>query len=408
MGEKLELKMSERVNQLPPYVFGRLNAIKAARRQAGEDVIDLGMGNPTDPTPERIVEKLCEAVRDPRTHRYSVSAGGMFSLKKEVAAFYQHEWGVDVDPATEVVCTIGSKEGISHLSLALMEPGELAIVPTPAFPIHVHSVRLAGGSVISIPLSNGPEFFENLRRVADCVKPTPKLLLLNFPHNPTTMTVELDFFERMIPICRERGIFVVHDFAYSHMTFDGYRAPSLLEVEGAKDMAVEFTTMSKTFNMAGWRVGFCVGHVDAVAALSRIKGYYDYGMFMPVQIASIVAMRHCREDARRQAAVYQSRRDALCDGLERIGWHVPRPKATMFAWAPIPEEYSHVGSLDFSLLLLEKANVAVAPGEAFGPGAERFVRMALVENEQRLRQAVRQIDRALRLPRAACRAHEQA
>ena len=394
---KAHVKLAERVEQLPPYVFGRLNAIKAARRKAGEDVIDLGMGNPNDPTPEHIVEKMVDAVRDPRNHRYSASADGIFNLKREVARFYQSQWGVAVDPASEVVCTIGSKEGLSHLALALMEPGEIAIVPTPAFPIHVHSVRLAGGSVVSIPLSNGPEFIESLERIVDTTTPRPKMLVLNFPHNPTTMTVELDFFERVVALCRERGVFIVHDFAYSHMTFDGYEAPSLLQAPGAKGIAVEFTTLSKTFNMAGWRVGFCVGHSDVVAALARIKGYYDYGTFMPVQIAGIVAMRNCVDDARRQAAVYQARRDVLCDGLARIGWNVPRPRATMFAWARMPDKFLAMDALDFSLMLLEQANVAVAPGTAFGPGAEKFVRMALVENEQRLRQAVRQIDRALRL-----------
>ena len=393
----MQIKVADRVNQLPPYVFGRLNSIKAARRRAGEDMIDLGMGNPNDPTPDVIVEKLVEAVRDPRNHRYSVSADGIFNLKKEVAAFYDSQWGVKVDPTSEVVCTIGSKEGLSHLSLALMQPGEIAIVPTPAFPIHVHSVRLAGGTVLSVPISTGPEFLDNIVRVTDTVQPRPKMLLLNFPHNPTALTAELDFFERVVSLCRERDIFIVHDFAYSHVTFDGYKAPSLLQVEGAKDLAVEFTTMSKTFNMAGWRVGFCVGHPDVVSTLARIKGYYDYGMFMPVQIASIVALRHCAEEAKRQAAVYQARRDVLCDGLNRIGWPIEKPRGTMFVWAPLPHKCAHMGSMDFSLMLLEKANVAVAPGHAFGQGGERFVRMALVENEQRLRQAVRQIDRALNL-----------
>jgi len=389
------LDISQRVLELPPYVFGRLNAIKRARRQAGEDVIDLGMGNPSDPTPQPIIDKLCEAVRDPRNHRYSVQADGIFNLKREVAAFYRAEYGVELQPEDEVVCTIGSKEGLSHMLLALMNPGEVALVPTPAFPVHVHGVRLAGGSVASFPLGTGPEFFDELCRVADSSQ--PKLIIVNFPHNPTTLTVELDFFEKLVPICRDRNIFLIHDFAYSHITFDGYKAPSMLQVDGAKEIGVEFSTMSKSFNMAGWRVGFCVGHGEAVGALARIKGYFDYGMFMPVQIASIVALRHCKAEAARQAAVYQSRRDALCDGLDRIGWHVPPPKATMFAWAPMPEKYRDMSSLDFSLLLLEQANVAVAPGEAFGPGGEKFVRMALVENEQRLKQAVRQIGRALDL-----------
>jgi len=393
------VSLSQRVRELPPYVFGRLNAIKKARRQAGEDVIDLGMGNPNDPTPEPIIEKLCEAVRDPRNHRYSVRADGIFNLKRAVAEFYGHEWGAELDPESEVVCTIGSKEGLSHLLLALMDPGDIALVPTPAFPVHTHGVRLAGGCVLSPPLSTGPEFFDNLRQIIDGLRPSPKVLIVNFPHNPTTLTVELAFFERLVELCARRGIFIVHDFAYSHITFDGYKAPSLLQVPGAKDIAVEFTTMSKSFNMAGWRVGFCVGHAGVVEGLARIKGYFDYGLFMPVQIASIVALRRCREEARKQAAVYQARRDVLCDGLGRIGWHVPRPRGAMFVWAPIPEQYAEMSSLDFSLLLLQQANVAVAPGEAFGPGGQGFVRMALVENEQRLKQAVRQIGRALKLKR---------
>jgi len=394
------IELSQRVQELPPYVFGRLNAIKAARRKSGEDVIDLGMGNPNDPTPQPIIDKLCEAVRDPKNHRYSVRADGIFNLKKEVAAFYRNEWDVALNPAEEIVCTIGSKEGLSHLALTLLEPGDLALVPTPAFPVHIHSVRLAGADVVSFPLSSGPDLAEQVRHLGKTLEPLPKVLILSFPHNPTTLTVELEFFEKVIAACRECGIFVVHDFAYSHITFDGYKAPSILQVEGAKDIAVEFTTMSKTFNMAGWRVGFCVGRSEVVGALSRIKGYFDYGLFMPVQIASIIALRRCRGEAVKQAEVYQARRDVLCDGLDRIGWHVERPRGTMFMWAPLPGKYAEMSSLDFSLFLLEEANVAVAPGEAFGPGGEKFVRMALVENEQRLKQAVKQMDRALKLRQA--------
>ena len=397
MTAQMQIRFAERLNELPPYVFGKLNALKMQRRRAGEDVIDLGMGNPNDPPPQLVIDKLCETVRDPKSHRYSASADGIFNLKREVAAHYRDRYGVELDPNSEVVCTIGSKEGISHLSLALMEPGQSALVPTPAFPIHRYSIRLAGGTVISPPLSVGPEFFESLRRAVADAEPKPKMLVLNFPHNPTTLTVELEFFQKAVAFCRENGIFILHDFAYNNITFDGYKAPSLLQVEGAKDIAVEFSTMSKSFSMAGWRVGFCVGHAGVVGALSRIKGYYDYGMFVPVQVASIVALRHCAADVAALAAVYQDRRDVLCDGLERIGWHVPRPRGTMFAWAPLPEKYAGLGSLKFSFMLLEKANVAVAPGEAFGLGGEGFVRMALVENPDRLRQAVRQIDRALDL-----------
>jgi alanine-synthesizing transaminase len=378
-------------------VFGRLNAIKNARRRAGEDVIDLGMGNPTDPTPERIIDKLCEAVKDPRTHRYSVEADGLTNLKKEVAAFYRREYDVEADPEEEVVCTIGSKEGLSHMLLALMDPGDVAVVPTPAFPVHIHGVRLAGGSVLSVPLDTGAEFFQHLQRAVDNFQPQPKVIIVNFPHNPSTACVDLEFFERLVEFCREREIFVIHDFAYSLITFDDYRAPSLLQVEGAKEIGVEFSSMSKSYNMAGWRVGFCVGHPKVVQALAGIKGYFDYGLFMPVQIASIIALRHCREEAAAQAKIYEARRDVLCDGLQRIGWPVDPPRGTMFAWVRIPENYSHLSSLDFSLLLLEEANVAAAPGQAFGSGGNRYLRMALVENEQRLRQAVRQMGRALDL-----------
>jgi len=378
-------------------VFGKLNAVKMARRRAGEDVIDLGMGNPNDPTPQEIVDKLCDAVQDPRNHRYSASADGIFNLKREVARYYERQWGVEVDPETEVVCTIGSKEGISHLALVLIDGDDIALVPTPAFPIHIHSVALAGGKVAKVPLSSGPEFFDNLESTLSELDKKPKLLIVNFPHNPTTMTVEPWFFERVVEFARKHDIFVIHDFAYSQITFDGYRAPSFLQTQGAKEVGVEFTTMSKSFNMAGWRVGFCVGHSEAVQALSRLKGYYDYGVFMPVQIATIIALRHCQEEADKQRAIYQARRDVLCRGMNRIGWPLEPPKGTMFVWAQIPEPYRDMGSVDFSMKVLEKANVAVAPGGAFGPGGDDFVRMALVENELRLKQAVRQIGRGLDL-----------
>ena len=397
MGGEFNIELSSRMHKLPAYVFGRLNAEKATRRRAGEDVIDLGMGNPNDPAPLPVIDKLCEAVRDPKSHRYSVSADGILSLKKEVAAFYKREWGVELDAENEVVCTIGSKEGISHLALALMDPGQTALVPTPSFPIHIYSIALAGGDVVTFPISSGPEFFDNLNRAVEAIERPAKLLVICFPHNPTTLTVEVGFFEKIVEFARANGIFIVHDFAYSHVTFDGYRAPSFLQVEGAKEVGVEFTSMSKTFSMAGWRVGFCVGHPVAVNALARLKGYYDYGLFVPIQVASIIALRNCMEQAREQAAVYQSRRDVLCAGLERVGWHVEPPKGTMFVWAPIPEKFGEMDSVDFAMLLLKEANVAVAPGAAFGEGGEKFVRMALVENEMRLKQAARQIGRALRM-----------
>lgn len=393
----MDVKFASRVGKLPEYVFGKLNAIKLARRRAGEDVIDLGMGNPNDPTPRPIIDKLVQAVQDPRNHRYSVSAAGIFNLKREVARFYQREYGVALDPETEVICTIGSKEGISHLALVLVESGDTAIVPTPAFPPHIHSIALAGGSVVSVPIANDAGFFDRLDELVPTFGPKAKLLLLNFPHNPTTLTVELDFFERAVRFARTHEIVVVHDFAYSHITFDGYRAPSFLQVPGAREVGVEFSSMSKSFNMAGWRVGFCVGHRRVVQWLARIKGYCDYGLFMPVQIAGIIALRDCIDEVSRQAAVYQARRDSLCEGLNRVGWPVGPPRGTMFVWAPIPEEFRGMGSAQFTLMLLEEANVAVAPGAAFGEGGDGFVRMALVENRRRLRQAVRQIGRTLRV-----------
>ncbi len=393
---KMNVPLAQRVGGLPQYVFGRLNAIKMARRRAGHDIIDLGMGNPNDPTPQPIIEKLTEAVRDPRNHRYSVSADGIFNLKREVARFYAREYDVEVDPETEVVCTIGSKEGLSHLALVLIEEGETAIVPAPAFPPHLHSVRIAGGRTVTAPISTDPAFFDELDELVASVEPKPKLLILNFPHNPTALTVEPAFFERAVEFAWRHDMLIIHDFAYSHITFDGYRAPSFLQAPGAKEVGVEFSSMSKSFNMAGWRVGFCVGHPDVVAGLARIKGYFDYGLFMPVQIASIIALRHCMDEVRRQAATYQQRRDTLCEGLGRVGWPVEKPRGTMFVWAPIPEPFRGMGSVDFCLKLLEEADVALAPGAAFGEAGEGHVRMAIVENRQRLRQAVRQIGRALR------------
>jgi len=396
---KMEVRLAGRMDRLPEYVFGKLNKVKLARRQAGEDIIDLGMGNPNDPTPRPIIDKLVEAVNDPRNHRYSVSADGIFNLKREVARFYKREYDVTLSPEKEVVCTIGSKEGISHLSLVLVEGGDTAIVPTPAFPAHIHSLAIAGGRVVTLPISNDPVLFDQLDDLVPTVQPKPKLLVLNFPHNPTALTVELEFFERAVQFARRHDILIIHDFAYSHITFDGYRAPSFLQAPGAKEAGVEFSSMSKSFNMAGWRVGYCVGHADVVAGLARIKGFYDYGLFMPVQIASIIALRDCRREIDEQVAVYQERRDALCDGLNKVGWPVTPPRGTMFVWAPIPEEFRDMGSVEFCLMLLEEADVAIAPGAAFGEGGDGFVRMAIVENKQRLRQAVRQIGRALRLHR---------
>ncbi|HHT9124417.1 MAG TPA: aminotransferase class I/II-fold pyridoxal phosphate-dependent enzyme [Candidatus Brocadiia bacterium] len=399
MGE-FTINVATRVKRLPPYLFGRLNALKYEKRRKGIDIIDLGMGNPNDPTPKPIIDKLCEAVQDPRNHRYSVSAIGIFNLRREVAKYYQQQWGVELDPETEVVCTIGSKEGFSHLCLGLLEGGDTALVPNPAFPIHIHSVAIAGANVISVPLTEPKELLAGFEDVARNIFPRPKVLIINFPHNPTAATVDLDFFEGVVAFARKYNIIVVHDFAYSSILFDGYKAPSFLQVKGAKEVGVEFNTMSKTFNMAGWRLGFCVGNRQVVEALAKVKGYYDYGIFQPVQIASIIALRHCQEYAEKQAKIYQSRRDVLCDSLNRIGWDVKKPRASMFVWAPIPERFRSMGSFEFALKLIEEAEVAVAPGSAFGENGEGYLRLAIVENELRLKQAVRQIDRALRQPLA--------
>lgn len=396
MPEEFVINVANRVKQLPPYLFGRLNALKNEKRRNNIDIIDLGMGNPNDPTPQPIIQKLCEAVQDPRNHRYTVSASGLFNLRREVARYYEKQFNVSLDPEKEVICTIGSKEGISHLCLGLLETGDTAVVPNPAFPIHIHAVNLAGGSVISVPLTDDEAFLPNLLNTIKSAIPRPKILILNFPHNPTAITVELGFFEEVVAFARKYNIIVVHDFAYGEIAFDGFKPPSFLQVKGAKDIGVEFNTMSKSFNMAGWRVGFCVGNKEIVATLGKVKGYYDYGIFQPVQIASIIALRECNKYTKEQAKIYQARRDVLSDGLNRIGWNVKKPRASMFVWAPIPEKWRAMGSVDFAFKLVNEAEVAVAPGAAFGENGEGYLRLAVVENELRLKQAVRQIDRALR------------
>jgi len=388
------IRLADRMRHLPPYLFRQLNALKSRKRRDGVDIIDLGMGNPNDPTPSPIVDKLSEAVRDPRNHRYS-DAVGIFNLRREVAKFYGRKYGVELDPETEIITTIGSKEGFSHLCLALLGPGDVALVPSPAFPPHIYAVTIAGASVLSVPVSGGADFLENLNRVVEGIFPKPKLLVLNFPHNPTTTTVEAGFFEEIVEFARKHELITVHDFAYGQTVFDGYEAPSFLQADGAREVGLEFMTMSKAYNMAGWRVGFCLGNRKMIRALSSIKGYFDYGLFQPVQIASIIGLRHCEECVVEQAEKYQSRRDVLCGGLNRIGWDVDKPRATMFVWAKMPASHREMGSIDFCFMLLEKAEVAVAPGRAFGEEGEGYVRLALVENEQRIRQAIRQIRRAL-------------
>jgi alanine-synthesizing transaminase len=390
------IEPAQRITRLPPYLFGRINALKLSMRQAGADIIDLGMGNPADPAPQIVIDKLCEAARDPRNHRYSASKG-IKNLRAEVAKKYARKWGVELDPETEVLACIGSKEGFSHLCLAMLGPGDTAIVPDPAFPIHNYGVALAGGNVISVRLGTDEAF---IRRVADVIEhlyPKPKLLILNYPHNPTAFTVDEGFFEMVVEVAKRSGVAVIHDFAYGETCFDAYKAPSFLAVKGAKDIGVEFTTMSKPYNMAGFRIGFVAGNRQMIDYLATIKGYYDYGIFQALQIAGIIAMRHCEEDIAAQNARYQSRRDVVCRGLRRIGWEVQTPRASMFVWAKVPPEHSKgKGSIDFAMDLMEHAEVAIAPGRAFGENGEGYMRIALVENEHRLRQAVRNISRYLR------------
>jgi alanine-synthesizing transaminase len=390
------INVAERVKRLPPYLFGKINALKYSKRRAGIDVIDLGMGNPTDVPEPLVVEKLCEAARDERNHRYSVSTG-LYNLRREAALRYARRHGVQLDPETEVLAGLGSKEVFSHMCLALLGPGDTAIVPAPSFPIHVYAVALASGNVMSLDCTQPDRFLSNVARVAEHLYPKPKVLILNYPHNPTTTVVERDFFVDVVKLARRFGFMVIHDFAYGDVCFDDYKAPSFLSVPGAKEVGVETTTMSKGYNMAGWRLGFCAGNAEMVRALATIKGYYDYGIFQAVQIAAILALRHGDEMVERQAAEYQKRRDVLVDGLRRIGWQVERPKASMFVWAQYPEEWrQRLGSIDLAMKLLEEAEVAVSPGGGFGDMGEGYLRLALVENEQRLRQAVRQIGRCLR------------
>ena len=390
---KFKIEPAQRITRLPPYLFGRLNALKLAKRQQGADIIDLGMGNPTDAAPQIVVDKLCEAARDPRNHRYSASKG-IKGLRIEIAKKYERKWNVKLDWETEVLACIGSKEGFSHLCLAMMGPGDTAVVPDPAFQIHNYAVALAGGNVVSVPLGNDEKFINNIAMVIENMYPRPKLLILNYPHNPTAMTVDEGFFEPVVELAERFGIAVINDFAYGETCFDGYKAPSLLSVKGAKDIGVEFTTLSKPYNMAGFRVGFVAGNKDMINYLATIKSYYDYGIFQAIQIAGIIAMRHCEEDMMAQNRVYQSRRDVVCEALGRIGWEVEKPRATMFVWAKVPKEHSKgKGSIDFAMDLMEHAEVAIAPGRAFGEHGEDYMRIALVENEQRLRQAIRNISR---------------
>ena len=393
----MKIHVANRIERLPPYVLGRLKQIIYARRKAGVDVIDLNMGNPSDPPPDAVIDKIREAVLDPRNSRYSVSKG-LYNLRRDVARKYAAKWGVQLDPDTEVIATIGSKEGFSHMCLALMGPGDIAVVADPAFQIHSYAVILAGASVIQVPLGNDQAFLDRIDNVLEHLQPKPKIVVLNYPHNPTTMTVAAPFFDAVVRLAERHQVMILHDFAYGETCFDGYVAPSFLQADGAKDYGVEFTTMSKPYNMAGWRIGFCCGHPEMIDALATIKGYYDYGIFQAVQIASIIAMREGDQHVQQQALVCQARRDILMRGLRRLGWEVDTPRASMFVWARInPRHLERFnGSTDeFCLAMVEEAEVAMTPGAAFGDLGEGYVRMALVENEHRLRQALRQMGRVL-------------
>ncbi|MCE5324819.1 MAG: aminotransferase class I/II-fold pyridoxal phosphate-dependent enzyme [Planctomycetaceae bacterium] len=396
MSHDWTINVADRIRRLPPYLFGRINKLKHEKRTAGVDIIDLGMGNPVDPTPEKIVKKLCQCAQDPRAHRYSQSIG-IPNLRREVAKMYKSVYGVKLDPESEVIALLGSKEGFSHMCLALMGPGDTAVVGDPFFPIHVYSVALAGANVINVPLGNDEAFLARIGYVADHLYPKSKCMILNYPHNPTAMTVDnVEFFDSVVALARRTGMMVIHDFAYGRSCFDGYKAPSFMQAHGSKDVGVEFLTMSKPYNMAGWRIGFCVGNAEMIRALATIKGYYDYGIFTPVQVASIVALRECEDAVGEQAAVYQKRRDIVVGGLRRIGWQVDSPRASMFVWARVADKHLQgQGTIDFALRLMDEAEVSVSPGRAFGENGENYVRVALVENEQRLRQAIRQMDRAL-------------
>jgi len=393
----MKIRVANRIERLPPYMLGRLKQLTYEKRTAGFDVIDLNMGNPNDPTPQPIVDKLMEAVRDTRNQRYSASAG-VYNLRREVARKYSRLWDVDLDPNREVIATIGSKEGFSHLMLAMLGPGDTAIVGDPAFQIHTYAVQLAGANVYKVPLGNDEAFLGRIEQVLHDLSPKPKMLILNYPNNPTTMTVEPPFWDKVVAMARRHEVMVVSDFAYGQTCFDGYQAPSFMQAEGAKEVGVEFTTMSKAYNMAGWRIGYCVGNPEMIRGLATIKGYYDYGIFQAIQIASIIAMREHDEQVTQQATKYETRRDTIVELCRRLGWQVDPPKATMFVWAKVkPEHLEPFGgkTIDFCLDMVDRAEVAMCPGGAFGDLGEGHVRIAMVENEQRIRQAFRQLDRVL-------------
>ena len=383
-----------RIHALPPYAFAEIDALKVASRRAGVDIIDLGFGNPDLPSPDVAVDKLAEAARNPRNHRYSATRG-IPRLRLAISDLYRRKFDVHLDPDAEVCVTIGAKEGFSHLMWVLLGPGDTALVPSPSYPIHIWGPILAGAGVHYVRLGPDQDFFANLEAAWEQAWPRPRVVVMSFPHNPTGQCVDLEFMARMVDFARTHDVLLVHDFAYADVGFDGYQPPSLLQVPGAKDVAVEIYSLTKSFSMAGWRVGFMLGNPEVVGALARLKSYLDYGTFQPIQIASIVAMNEAPDYPAEICSVYESRRDALVDGLARIGWHIPKPEGTMFVWAPIPPEYEELKSLEFAKLLVREAHVAVSPGVGFGPGGEGFVRFALIENEQRIQQAIRGIRRAL-------------
>ncbi len=384
-----------RIQKLPPYVFAVINEMRAKARAAQIDVIDLGMGNPDGSTPRVVVNKLVEAAKNAKNHRYSQSKG-IPRLRQEIANRYRLKYGVELDPEKEAIVTIGAKDALAHLLFAVVGPGDAVVSPNPAYPIHQYGVLMAEGQACMLPLPDPDTFLNRLRDLYKTSTKKPKMLLISFPHNPTTTCVDLAFFREIVALAREHGTMVVHDFAYADLGFDGYQPPSILQVEGAKEVAVEIFSMSKSYNMAGWRVGYCLGNQKMIAALARIKSYLDYGVFQPIQIASIIALRECEAETAKICAMYQKRRDALVNGLNRAGWPVEKPRGSMFLWAPLPERYREAGSLEFSKMLLEKAQVAVSPGIGFGPLGEGHVRFALVENEQRIRQATRSIGQFLK------------
>jgi alanine-synthesizing transaminase len=383
-----------RMKRLPPYVFATVNNLKMELRHKGEDIIDLGMGNPDIPTPKHIVKKLIDAARLGRNHRYSSSAG-IPKMRTAICDWYKRHFDVDLDPDEEAIATMGAKEGLAHLVLATISPGDVVFAPNPTYPIHPYSVIIAGGDLRSIPIGPDRDFFEDLLAATKQTWPTPKMLIISYPHNPTTAVVNREFFEKIVEFCREHKMMVVHDFAYADVVFDGYEPPSFLQVPGAKEVGVEFYSLSKSYSMAGWRVGFCLGNKKMVAALKRIKSYLDYGMFQPIQIASIIALNGPYDCVKDITEIYRKRRDTLCDGLSRVGWHIEKPKGTMFVWARIPEQYRKMGSVEFSKMLIRQAKVAVSPGMGFGEYGDDYVRFALVENPHRTRQAIKGIKSVL-------------